>query len=62
MFEETRPLALPARPCPHCGSKEFIVWQSAHDPANQAISCAACGAVISSTHPLDPEDRPMRRP
>jgi len=62
MYEETRPLQPPTAPCPHCGSKEFILWQVADDPKNQAISCNACGAVISSTHPLDPDDRPMRRP
>jgi hypothetical protein len=27
----------------------------------QAISCNGCGAILSSTHPLDPDDRPMRR-
>jgi hypothetical protein len=62
MHEETRPLELPTTPCPHCGSKEFILWRGAHDPTHLAISCDACGAVLSSTHPLDPDDRPMRRP
>ena len=60
--EEAHPLELPTKPCPHCGSKEFIIWMAANDPTKQAISCNGCGAVLSSTHPLDPEDRPMRRP
>ncbi len=58
--EEVRPLEPP--PCPHCGCKQFIMWQGADDPTRQAISCDGCGAVLSSTHPLDPEDRPKRRP
>lgn len=62
MDEESRPLQQPTSPCPHCGSKEFIIWQDADDPKRQAISCNDCGAVISSTHPLDFDDRPMRRP
>jgi DNA-directed RNA polymerase subunit M/transcription elongation factor TFIIS len=61
-IEETRPLQPPTAPCPHCGSKEFILWQAANDPKNLSISCDGCGAVLSSTHPLDPDDRPMRRP
>jgi hypothetical protein len=60
--EDTRPLQPPTEPCPHCGSKEFILWQASSDPTKQAISCNGCGAVMSSTHPLDPDDRPMRRP
>jgi hypothetical protein len=59
--EETRPLEPPSRPCPHCGSKQFILWQTPNNPEKLAISCDGCGAVLSSTHPLDPEDRPMRR-
>lgn len=60
--EETRPLEPPTEPCPHCGDKEFTIWQKPNDPTNMAISCNGCGAVLSSTHPLDPDDRPMRRP
>ena len=60
--EDTRPLQPPTTPCPHCGSKEFIIWQAPNEPKKQAISCKGCGAVMSSTHPLDPDDRPMRRP
>ena len=60
--DETHPLQSPTEPCPHCGSKEFVIWKAANDPKKQAISCNGCGAVISSTHPLDPDDRPMRRP
>ncbi len=60
MKEETRPLQFPTRPCPHCGSKQFIIWSRADDPNNQAISCD--GAVVSSTHPLDDHERPVRRP
>jgi hypothetical protein len=60
--EDTHPLRPPTTPCPHCGSKEFIVWQAPHDPTKRAISCNGCGSVISSTHPLDPDDRPVRRP
>jgi len=62
MLEETRPLEVPTRPCPHCGSKEFILWQRRDDPANRAISCEGCGAVLSSTHPLDEDDRPLPKP
>jgi uncharacterized Zn finger protein len=62
MHEDRHPLRRPTIPCPHCGSKEFIVWQVADDRTNQAISCNGCGAVLSSTHPLDEDDRPMRRP
>jgi hypothetical protein len=62
MNEETRPLQPPTAPCPHCGCKEFIIWQAPGDPMKQAISCNGCGAVMSSTHPLDPDDRPIRRP
>lgn len=62
MNEEMRALEPPTRPCPHCGSKEFLLWQGANDPQQRAISCNGCGAVLSSTHPLDPDDRPMRRP
>ena len=57
--EETRPLESPTKACPHCGSKEFIIWRAANDPTRQAISCDGCGAVMSSMHPLEPEDRPM---
>ena len=39
-----------------------LIWQAPHDPKKQAITCSGCGAVMSSTHPLDPDDRPMRRP
>ena len=60
--EETRSLVAPVAPCPHCGCKEFIFWQVPYDPGRQAISCSGCGAVMSSTHPLDPEDRPRQRP
>jgi hypothetical protein len=60
--EETRLLETPTAPCPHCGSKEFIFWQGANDPTRRAISCNGCGAVMSSTHPLDDDDRPRRRP
>jgi hypothetical protein len=60
--EDTQPLKPPTTPCPHCGSKEFILWAAANDSNKQAISCNRCGAVMSSTHPLDPDDRPMRRP
>lgn len=60
--EDTQPLQPPTTPCPHCGSKEFILWKAADDPEKQAISCNRCRAVMSSTHPLDPDDRPMRRP
>ena len=38
MFDETRPLELPTTPCPHCGSKEFIIWQASADARRQAIS------------------------
>ena len=62
MNEEIRVLEPPTRPCPHCGSKEFILWQGTNDPQQRAISCNGCGAVLSSTHPLDADDRPMRRP
>jgi hypothetical protein len=62
MLEEIRPLEYPTRPCPHCGSRVFILWGHQDDPANQAISCDGCGAVLSSTHPLDPDDRPRRKP
>jgi hypothetical protein len=61
-LEETVPLQAPTDPCPHCGGKEFVVWQAPDNPQKQAISCDACGAVMSSTHALDQEDRPMRRP
>ena len=30
MYEETRPLQLPTAPCPHCGCKEFLIWQGAY--------------------------------
>ena len=60
--EDTHPLRPPTAPCPHCGGKQFIVWQAPQDAARRAISCNGCGAVISSTHPLDPDDRPRRRP
>jgi hypothetical protein len=62
LIEDTQPLQPPTTHCPHCGSKEFIIWQAPNDPKKQAISCNGCGAVMSSTHPLDPDDRPMRRP
>jgi hypothetical protein len=62
LYEETRPLEIPRKPCPHCGSKEFILWPEADDCRQLAISCDGCGAVMSSTHLLDPDDRPMRRP
>jgi len=62
LSEDTRPLEQPTKPCPHCGCKEFIIWQGAKNPSQQAISCNGCGAVLSSTHPLDPDDRPMHRP
>jgi hypothetical protein len=62
MSEDTHPLRPPTTPCPHCGSKEFVIWQAPKDRKKQAISCNGCGAVMSSTHPLDPDDRPMRRP
>jgi hypothetical protein len=60
--EEARPLEYPTAPCPHCGNAEFIIWQKPDDARCQAISCNRCGAVMSSTHPLDPEDRPRRQP
>jgi hypothetical protein len=47
---------------PHCGGKEFILWRAAADSTQQTISCDGCGAVLSSTNPLDPDDRPMPRP
>jgi hypothetical protein len=59
---EVQPLVQPTGPCPHCGCCEFVVWQKPTDPSCRAISCNGCGAVMSSTHPLDPDDRPMRRP
>jgi hypothetical protein len=59
--EAVQPLEPPPASCPHCGSKEFVIWLGADDPSRQAISCDGCGAVMSSTHPLDPEDRPRRR-
>jgi transcription initiation factor TFIIIB Brf1 subunit/transcription initiation factor TFIIB len=62
MFEETKSLSLPTVPCPHCGSGEFILWQGLEDCNKGAISCNGCGAVLSSTHPLDDDDRPRRRP
>jgi hypothetical protein len=62
MHEDRQPLRRPTSPCPHCGGKEFIIWQDTRDPTKQAISCNDCGAVLSSTYPLDPDDRPMRRP
>ncbi|MBV9122726.1 MAG: hypothetical protein JO112_05175 [Planctomycetes bacterium] len=62
LMEDTHPLQPPTKPCPHCGSKEFILWQAPRDAKKQAISCNGCGAVMSSTHPLDPDDRPIRRP
>jgi hypothetical protein len=62
MSDDTRALRPPTTPCPHCGGKEFIMWQAPSDPMKQAISCNGCGAVMASTHPLDPDDRPMRRP
>lgn len=55
-------LPTPSTPCPHCGSKEFLIWRREDDPTNQAISCNSCGAVMSSTHPLAADDRPIRRP
>jgi hypothetical protein len=61
-YEEVRPLKHPTEPCPHCGNVKFIVWKKPDNPAWQAISCDQCGAVMSSTHPLDSHDRPMRRP
>jgi hypothetical protein len=57
-----RPLVPPTEPCPHCGSREFILWQESEDSTCQSITCDGCGAVMSSTYPLDPEDRPKRRP
>jgi hypothetical protein len=62
MHEEARSLELPTAPCPHCGAKEFICWAHATDNERFAITCDGCGAVMSSTHPLDAEDRPRRRP
>jgi hypothetical protein len=62
LSEDTHQLRHPSAPCPHCGSEEFLLWRAAQDPMRQAISCNGCGAVMSSTHPLDPDDRPMRRP
>jgi hypothetical protein len=59
--EETRPLEPSTEPCPHCGNKKFILWQKPDDPKCQAISCDRCGAVLSSTYPLDEDDRPVRR-
>ena len=61
MYEEIRPLQPPTAPCPHCGCKEFILWRAIADATNLSISCDGCGAVLSSTHPLDPDDRPRRR-
>ena|SRR5438128_4220624 len=61
VVRKIRPLEPPAAPCPHCGCKEFILWQAAGDATNLAISCDGSGAVVSSTHPLDPDDRPRRR-
>jgi hypothetical protein len=40
----------------------FIHWTHALDPAKEAISCDGCGAVLSCTHPLDDDDRPVRKP
>jgi hypothetical protein len=62
LYEDTRPLEPPTTPCPHCGAKDFILWQGANDSKKWAISCNGCGAVMSSTHPLDSDNRPMRRP
>jgi hypothetical protein len=59
--EDTRPLEPPTEPCPHCGNKEFLIWQKPTDPKCQAISCNRCGAVLFSTYPLDEDDRPLRR-
>jgi hypothetical protein len=61
-LEETVSLQAPSLPCPHCGCSEFVTWRGADNPAKQAISCNGCGAVMSSTHPLDPENRPRRCP
>jgi hypothetical protein len=57
--EETRALEVPTEPCPHCDARDFILWDG---PAKdqKAFTCQGCGAVISSTHPLDPDDRPRR--
>jgi hypothetical protein len=55
-------LPAPFTPCQQCGGKEFIIWMREDDPANQALSCKACGNVIASTHPLAADDRPIRRP
>jgi uncharacterized Zn finger protein len=54
-------LEIPTAPCPRCGAGEFILWRHREDAAQRAISCAGCGAVLSSTHPLDSDDRPVRR-
>ncbi len=59
--EDAQPLKIPNIPCPHCGATQFVIWDHAHKPGMRAISCNGCGAVLSSTHPLDPDDRPKRR-
>jgi hypothetical protein len=36
--------------------------QATDHPTKPAISSKGCGPVISPTHALDSDDRPMRRP
>ncbi len=62
MRDTVQLLPVPVKPCPHCGSRKFIIWMRENDFTNQAISCNGCGAVISSTHLLADDDRPIRRP
>ncbi len=59
--EDARPLEIPVEPCPHCGAADFIYWVKPGTP-EEVITCNGCGSVMSSTHPLDPDDRPMRKP
>ena len=53
MYDETRPLQPPTAPCPHCGSKQFILWQGAADLKQQAISCAERDLSLTEVYRAD---------
>jgi ribosomal protein S27E len=61
MSEVTSRLKAPTAPCPECGYRQFILWRSAFDPNEQAITCNGCGAVNSTTRPLAPHVRLQRQ-
>jgi hypothetical protein len=52
-------LKLPVPPCP-CGSIYVARWLAADGSGDEAITYHGCGAVLASTRPLEPKERPGR--